>query len=197
MGREIDKRNFQSSKLTEERISSLNSFANKVSASLAGNERVTITMFDQTTGNPAKIKSNEAPAQKGNYIKRALDYLQTISAPLGFEPTQPVEFTASPNYQEGSSGAVTVHIQQDYKGIPVFQAAQAVRFNPDGSLDETVGNTVSIIEGKKVNPALSAIQATLAAAKYVAEPDDESHETDGFGQPVIRQRVDLTDFNPR
>lgn len=198
MGREIDKRNFQASKLTQDRISSLNSFAAKASAKLAGDQRVTITSFDKTTGNAAKIKSDEAPAEKGNYIKRALDHLQTISAPLGFAPTQPVEFTASPNYQEVSSGAVAVHIQQDYKGIPVFQAAQTVRFSPNGSLDETVGNTVSVPEEKEVKPQLSAVQATLKAASYIAAPqDDENEEKDDFGEPLTYSRVDVAGFEPK
>jgi extracellular elastinolytic metalloproteinase len=198
MGREIDKRNFQESKLTDERISSLNSLADDASAKLDGDQRITITSFDKTTGNPAKIKSADAPAEKGNYIKRALDHLQIISAPLGFEATQPVEFSASPNYQEGSSGAVTVHIQQDYKGIPVFQAAQTVRFNPNGSLDETVGNTVSVNEEKEVKPLLSAVQATLKAANYIAVPqDDENEEQDDFGEPLTPSSVDLTGFEPK
>lgn len=197
MGRETDKRNFQASKLTQDRISSLNTFADEASAKLAGDQRVTITMFDKTTGNPAKIKSDEAPAEKGNYIKRALDHLQAISAPLGFEPTQPVEFTASPNYQEVSSGAVTVHIQQDYKGIPVFQAAQTVCFNPNGSLEETVGNTVSVNEEKEVKPLLSAVKATLKAANHIAVPQADEDEADDFGEPLVRSGVDITGFEPK
>jgi len=57
--------------------------------------------------------------------------VRTIGRALGLAATQPMEFAADPHPQRTSSGAVTVHLQQQYKGIPIFQAAQAVRFGPE------------------------------------------------------------------
>lgn len=198
MGREIDKRDFRDSRLNPDRVVALDTFAIEASSKLPGDQKVTIEMFDRTTGNPAKIKSEAAPAEKGNYIKRALDHIQSISAPLGFEATQPVEFTPSPNYQQSSSGAISVYLQQQYKGIPVFQAAQTVRFNPEGSLDETVGSSITVNNEKDVKPLLSAQKATLKAAQYIAIPhEDEEKETDDFGQPIVHLTVDVSHFEPK
>ena len=46
---------------------------------------------------------------------------------------EPAEYVADEHVAETSSHAVTVHLQQQYKGIPIFQATQVVRFAPDGS----------------------------------------------------------------
>jgi hypothetical protein len=81
--------------------------------------------------------SEAALAEVGNYIMRALDYVQTISPAMGLL-TQAAEFVADSTVQETSSGARAVNLQQRYKGIPIFQAATTVRFAPDGALIDTL-----------------------------------------------------------
>ena len=74
---------------------------------------------------------------------------------------------------------MTVHLQQQYKGIAIFDAAQAVRFAPDGSLTETAGNSITVEGDLDVAPTLSVRQAVLTAAAHVAVPDeDEQGATD-------------------
>jgi hypothetical protein len=99
--------------------------------------------------------------------------------------------------QETSGGAKTVHLQQRYKGIPIFQAAEAVRFAPDGSLADTVGSSIAVEQELAVAPALSVEQATRIAAEYVAVPDeDERGQKDAFGEPLPAPSVDLAGFEP-
>ncbi|SEF43151.1 extracellular elastinolytic metalloproteinase [Nitrosospira multiformis ATCC 25196] len=130
MSRELDRRDFSTNKVTPVQEAELNSRASDVSTRLPGGHPVRISSFDATTGNPRVITSDGASAEKGNYIPRALDHVRSVSGVLGLAVTQPPEFTVDPHIQGTSSGAVIVHLQQQYKGIPIFQAAQAVRFRP-------------------------------------------------------------------
>ncbi|HEX3033984.1 MAG TPA: M36 family metallopeptidase [Thermodesulfobacteriota bacterium] len=197
MGREIDRRDFSVNKITKAREAELKSLASEVSDRLPGTQRVKIRGFDPTTGNPSMITSESAPAEKGNYVQRALNHVRGISRALGFAPTQPPEYVADPNVQETSSGAVAVHLQQQYKGISIFQAAQAVRFAPDGTLTETAGSSVTVTQEKDVLPKLSVEEAVLKAVQHVAVPHaDEQGTKDQFGQPMKPRGVDLTGFVP-
>lgn len=198
MSREIDRRTFAGGRLSPTRMQELRSFAVNDSARLPGEHHVSVVNFDATTGNPAMVLSEAAPAEKGNYIQRARDHVQRISTTLGLTETQPAEFVADPNIQETSSGAVAVHLQQLYKGIPIFQAAQAVRFDPDGRLQETVGQSITIPQDLAAIPRLRVQDAVLIAARHVAMPDaDEQSETDQFGEPLQPSAVDLAGFAPR
>ncbi|MBI1929646.1 M36 family metallopeptidase, partial [Candidatus Poribacteria bacterium] len=198
MSREVDRRNFSVNKITSVRETELHSLASGVSETLPGAHRVRIASFDAVTGNPAVVASESAPAERGNYIQRALDHLRSISGILGFAATQPAEFVADPHIQQASSGAVAVHLQQQYKGIPIFQAAETVRFSPDGTLKETAGSSVTVAQEVTVSPKLSVQDAVLKAAQHVAVPHpDERGATDSFGQPLPLTTVDLTGFVPK
>jgi extracellular elastinolytic metalloproteinase len=201
MGREIDSRNFSVDKTEDQeaRQSELENIAAEISNSvLPGNHQIRIESFDAATGNPAVIASEAAPAEEGNYVQRALDHVQFISSALGLEPSQPTEFAPDPNVQETSSGAKSVHLQQQYKGIPIFQAAQTVRFAPNDRLTETVGSSVTFAQERAVSPRLSVEEAVLKAAQFVATPDpDEREATDQFGEPLNPVSVEVTGFVPK
>lgn len=198
MSREIDRRDFTTNKVTPHRETELRSRAVDVSNRLPGAHRIRIESFDAVTGNPAVVASESAPAEKGNYVQRALDHLRQISRALGLEATQPAEFVADPQVQETLSGAVAVHVQQQYKGIPIFQAAETVRFAPDGALKETVGSRVTIVQDVAVAPKLSAEDAVRRAAEHVAVPQpDEQGATDQFGEPLPLPSVNLSGFIPK
>jgi extracellular elastinolytic metalloproteinase len=198
MAREIDRRNFSVNKVTRIRETELESIASEVSDRLPGAHRLRIEKFDPSTGNPSMIASESAPSERGNYIQRALDHMQGIRRALGFAATQPAEYVADPNIQETSSGAVAVHLQQQYKSIPIFQAAQAVRFSPDGTLKETAGTTVTVMHEKDVRPKLSVIEGVLIAARYISVPHpEEKTARDQFGQLRKITSVDLTRFVPK
>jgi extracellular elastinolytic metalloproteinase len=138
-------------------------------------------------------------APPGDYVQRALDFVQQGGGERGLLAATPPEYVADPHPQQTSSGAVAVHLQQEYKGIPVFQAAQTVRFAPDGSLQETVGTDVPVsgaaLEGM---PQLPVQEAVRQAAEYVAAPDPDAEQaTSSFGLPLTPPSVDLTDFVPQ
>lgn len=198
MSREIDRRNFSVNKVTPAREAELKSHASEISDRLPGSQRIKIKRFDTTTGNPAVITSEDGPAETGNYIQRALDHVRNISKALGLTATQPNEFVADPHIQRASSGAVAVHLQQQYKGISIFQAAETVRFAPDGRLEETVGSSVAVDHDREVIPKLSVQEAVLKTAQHVATPDrDEYKMTDQFGEPLTPKSVDLSGFVPK
>lgn len=198
MARERDVRNFTENRVTPERAADLESLASEVSGQLPGDHRVTITKFDATTGNPAAVVSESAPAKPNDYVRRAIEHVTAISPALGLTAdAQAPEFIADPSVQEATSGAKTVHLQQRYKGIPIFQAAEAVRFTADGSLADTVGSTITVEGDIPVAPRLPVQEAARIAAEYVAEPhEDEQEQTDPFGEPLAPPRVDLGDFRP-
>ena len=144
------------------------------------------------------VISETAPAERGRHIQRALDHVRDIGSALGLAPTQAVEFVADPDIQVASSGAVSVHLQQQYKGIPIFQATETVRFAPDGKLKETVGSSFTVFHDVDVSPRLSVEEAVLEAAHHVAVPDDDERDaTDQFGEPLELSSVDLTGFEPQ
>ncbi|MCC7353175.1 MAG: M36 family metallopeptidase [Anaerolineae bacterium] len=198
MGREVDRRDFRVNRVTPNRESALKSLASEVSDRLPGTHRIRIKSLDAITGNPSAIASEAAPAVKGNYVQRALEHVQGISRALGLAASQPAEFVADPHAQETSGGGVAVHLQQNYKGIPIFQAAETVRFAPDGTLTETVGSSVTVAREQAITPRLSVQEAVLRAARHVATPgDDEAGATDPFGEPLSLPSVDLSGFTPR
>jgi extracellular elastinolytic metalloproteinase len=196
MSREVDRRRRRTGLVTPEREARLHDLAAEVSAErLAGEHHLEVTAVDFTTGNPATVRSEAAPAEPGNYVQRALEHLQQAGPALGLEPAQPTEYLVDPAPQRTTAGAVTVHAQQRYKGIPVFQASQAVLFDPEGRLSQTVGTSVSVPGDLEVAPRLSVEEAVLRAAEQVAEPDrDERGQTDPFGQPLQLPGVRLDGF---
>jgi extracellular elastinolytic metalloproteinase len=149
-------------------------------------------------GASAGLEAGGPPPAQGAFVQRALEHLRgDDSRALGFAPTGPVaEYAADPHVQQTSSGAVVVHAQQLYRGIPIFEAAQAVRFDPNGRLQGSVGDAVPIEAEPSAAPRLRVEEAALIAAAYVAAPD-EAESFDQFGQPLQMPAVDLTDFQPR
>jgi extracellular elastinolytic metalloproteinase len=197
MSRELDRRDFSESKVTTDRKAELRSIASEVSDRLPGEQRIAITSFDATTGNPEEVRLEGASVGEGNYVQRALEYVQGVSRALGIEATQPAEFAPDPQAQQTTSGAVAVHLQQLYKGIPIFGAAQAVRFAPDGALQDTAGSSITIAEELDAAPSLAVEEAVRIAAEHVAVPQpDEQEATDQFREPMRPSRVDLSGFGP-
>ena len=198
MSRELDRRDFSQRRTILNRDAELRSLASAVSDRLPGAHRIRIARFDGVTGNPATVASEAAPAGAGDHVQRALEHVRGISRALGLTATQPAEFVADPDFQTTSSGAVAVHLQQAYKGIPIFQAAEAVRFEPNGAITETVGSAVTVPEDVPVTPVLKVEEAVLRAAGHVAAPHaDEQGQQDAFGEPLTLPSVNLDGFAPR
>jgi extracellular elastinolytic metalloproteinase len=141
------------------------------------------------------VVSLDAEARQGDYVTRALQHLQRISPALGLAAEQSPEYLADPEQQTTSAGAVAVHARQAYKGIPIYEAAETVRFDPDGRLREVAGRSYTVVSDLPVAPTLSAEQALRAAARYLAESGD-GDATDPFGQPLAEPPLDLSGFAP-
>ncbi len=132
------------------------------------------------------------------FVQRALNHMRTIGETIGLEETQPPEFVADYQFQRSSSGSVAVHLYQTYKNIPIFRATQTVVFNPDGSLSQSVGNSIPVAADLDVSPKLTATEAIVVAGTFVVEPaPDESKARDQFGRPLRQIPVDLTSFEPK
>jgi len=86
MARELDVREFTQSRMTSERAAMLESRAAEVSGALPGDHQVSITGFDATTGNPASVTSESAPAEGDDFVRRALEHVTAISPALGLTP---------------------------------------------------------------------------------------------------------------
>jgi extracellular elastinolytic metalloproteinase len=195
MSREVDRRRRRPGMVTPEREARLRELAAEVSGRLPGEHRLAVATVDGTTANPAAVVSEAAPAERGNYVQRALAHLQAAAPALGLEASQPTEYLVDPGEQRTSADAVTVHAQQRYKGIPIFQAAQAVLFDPQGRLTQTLGTSVTVPRDLEVAPRLTVEEAVLRAAEHVAEPDrDERGQTDQFGEPLEPVGVRLDGF---
>src|SRR5262249_35165685 len=73
-----------------------------------------------------------------------------------------------------------------------------VIFAPNGALQQTIGNTFPIGSDLEVAPKLTAAEATLAAARFIATPDtSETGEKDQFGQLLPQPSVNVTAFKPK
>ena len=198
MSRELDRRSFGGQRLTPAREAQLRARATSEGQALAGAPEVRIDQFDAVTGNPAITLGAAPEAKSTHYVERALEHLRGVSGTLGFADTQPAEFTPDPSVQTTSSGATTVHTQQLYKGIPIFQAAQAVHFDPSGAIRGTQGQSVTVEVEHAVAPALRASEATMIAARYVVTPAaDDEQETDQFGEPLHTPTITIEGYSPR
>lgn len=200
MSRELDRRPAASSPVPQpaERADALAAAAEVESLGLPGNQRVRVDALDPVTGNPAVVTLEEGEAEEGNYVQRALRHVKSITETLGFAPDQADEFAADPAVQKAESGARTVHLHQLYKGIPIYGAARAVRFDPKGAITETLGATVTVPQNQPLRPQIGVERAVRIAAEHVAEPDDDEVDaTDQFGEPLAHTGVDLDGWEPR
>ncbi|AGL17007.1 M36 family metallopeptidase [Actinoplanes sp. N902-109] len=193
MSREVDLRR----PLDEPDEQRLRSLAQEVSTRLPGAQTARLAATDALTGNAARVESLRATAAPGSYPARALAHLRTVSPLLGLTGTQPVEFVPDPVVQTSSSGAHTVHLRQQHQGITVFQAAQAVVFDPSDAISSTAGSSVTIEETLDPNPSVRVEDAVRTAARHVARPTaDELNRFDQFMEPIEPPTADLDGFEP-
>lgn len=194
MSQDLDRRDDPPSRLTPERETQLRTRATELEGAYPG-LHLRIEGFDAQTGNPRRVVLSGTQREPGRFVERALEYARTIAPVLGLAPTQPPEFLPSPTATQASSGAATVHLQQQYKGIPIFGAQTTVRFQPDGAVAEAVGTTVTAPEDLLVSPAVRVEDAVRRALQHAAVPP-ESPQTDPFGEPVHPLPEHMADFVP-
>ncbi len=197
MVRQIDTRNFTINRATDARSTELSRSASLVSEQLPGNQTVSVPALNSFTGTPNSLLSNNAPTTTGSLIDQALSFVTQTSAAFGFTPDEPVEFVPDPYIETTSSNSKVVHLQQTYHGIPVFQMVRTVHFSPDNAIRDVVGDNANLPPEINIAPQINVTQAVIAAAQYVANPNEVEAMTDGWGQPMTPVRVDLTDYTPR
>jgi extracellular elastinolytic metalloproteinase len=208
VARVVDRRQFNLNRATPAREQELAMRASGLegTAGLTGGAELpalTIESVDPLTGNAAVIRfAPQAPTGglvgEPDFVAQALAAAQSVAPALGLAPELPAEFAPDPNVQETSGQGRAVHLHQQHQGIPVFQAAQAVRFRPNGMLSAMAGRSITLGQDLDPVPQVSVEQATLQAAQFVAVPgDDERGLTDQFAQPAEPPSVDLTGFQPR
>lgn len=197
MGRELDRRKNRAYRGIPDGSARLAMLAEEVSDRLPGDHRISVQEVDVATGTAASVASIGAPAVAGNYVARAVDHVQAIAPALGLAADQPAEFRPDPTVMETSSGARVVHLQQRYKGIPIFEATQTVRFAPDGSISETLGTSVTVGHDIDAAPTLSVEEAVRRAAEHVGAPEPETTRPAGE-EPLewATPMVDLSAFSP-
>lgn len=117
---------------------------------------------------------------EGSAIEKARLVAQLTSEILGAEESQPIEFFIDPQPQVSSAGATTVHLQQQFESIPVFQTAQIVRFGVQGNTTLSQAALVSVSEVPAISPSISAVAGVMAAINHVVAAVQEEAESDGF-----------------
>lgn len=196
MARELDVRDHSVNRATDERLLELQQVAQDTSQKLHGDQQLTVESVDSRTGNAATVNSIGAPPVGDDLISAAVQHLQTIQPLLGLTTGVPVDFRPDPSVAETSSGAAAVHLQQTVHDIPVFQAAQTVRFTPERAIEATAGSYFSPATAADAAPTVPVLDAVTAAANSLAEPDGDASAVDQFGEPAVESPVDLSGFKP-
>lgn len=164
------------------------------------------------TGNTRSVKIKDNIHLSGGLTERAISFLGANNQSFGFENTPATQFVADSNIYETSTGQKTVHVQQLYKGVPVFLVNQVIIFNQDGGIEGTVGDSVNITEDISIEPTVTAVEAVEVAVQAILSDDDHAEgdveHTNGWDEPEIppakpqgifvgKKLVEFTNLAPR
>jgi hypothetical protein len=144
-----------------------------------------------------------AASDQSSYIERATAVLQSRSAQprsagSATAPSAGSRYRIDPAVVKTNSGGAAVHAREEYNGILVFQSADVVRFSPDGTVESSATQPLGNHGERSSIPRVSSVNATIAAAHFVAAPtSDEAEERDQFGEPRRKIPVDLSGFSPK
>lgn len=203
MPKNIDTRDFTFSRTTE---GFADNVALAVSSVLSGDHEVHVERVNPFTGTPTNLRSVNAGSAFGfesglvpsdqSLMARAIDHVRMTAPALGFSATEAPEFVPDPNVKETSSGERVVNLQQQYRGIPLFQMERAVLFDPAGAIQSVRGDNVGELPPDlETSPSVSVEDAALAAARYIASSGERQ---DAWTREWIREtEVDITDFEPQ
>jgi extracellular elastinolytic metalloproteinase len=139
------------------------------------------------------------PAAGTSLVERALSFVraeQTRAA--GFAGQSDVSsFIPDPVPQRTSAGAAAVHLQQTYRGLPVFQMVRTVRFGPNGDPLDAQGQSTAIAPDISIAPKLTALEAGQKAAEHLATTGSGVTVKDEFGQTAAVPVLHVKGFVPR
>jgi hypothetical protein len=161
-----------------------------------------IAMASPLTFGPSEPEAaaNPVPAQPAgaSLVSRALAFARTpaVMAFAGGGGGEPSGFFADPVPQVTSSGAATVHLHQQYRGLTIFQMARAVRFNTHGQTIDAIGETSPIPADMILAPVNDVSEAVAAAARHLASTGGGQSEKDKFGQTYALPQINADGFKP-
>lgn len=199
MLKELDTRDYGLHAEPAERLRALNAAAEAFSLSLPGNQAVTISRLNALTGTPQLIEAVNAVPLPGSLIDQALALVQRTGPVLGFAGDVGInraEFVPDPRVQTTSSGASVVHLQQYFRGIPVFVMARAVAFSRDQTPQTIVGDNVDFAEEPEVTPAIDVKQAMRYANEYISA-NQVTKITGGWGGTRVLRRINTSKYTPK
>lgn len=176
-----------------------------VSDELEGNHAVSAGRINPFTGSVENLQSANAASgfsalpglgpTDEDIINRALEHVQLVAPALGFDPAHTPEYVPDPHVKKTSTGERVVNLQQQYRGIPVFQMERAVQFDQNGAIQNVTGVSVSLPPDLRTLPTVPIENAALAAATYLSTP---STTLDAWTQETINDpAVDVSNYQPR
>lgn len=172
-----------------------------VSKFLGGAELVQSSYTKKSTRHLNKEERNQLKAHKelsdATIIGLALKHLQKIGRALGFRSNERPDFVPDPLVKKSKSGDRIVNVQQCYRGIPVFQMSRVVVLDRTGAIKYVDGSSVSIPYDLEIRPLVALEDAMLAAARYVASPDDQTGPSASGPAPDASQEINLHTYKPR
>jgi hypothetical protein len=130
--------------------------------------------LDPFTGSIRKLKFDTAGLEHQSARLTAMELAKRASVQAsGFTASEPAEFGLPQDVRTTSAGAEVAHVQQLHRGIPVFQSGRTVQMRPSGQAAVT-GTAVEALSESESDPTLDARAAVIAAARFLAEGDDEA-----------------------
>lgn len=124
----------------------------------------TAARANAVTGTPAVLRAR-APAG-GALVARAL---AAASGALAARGAAPLELHPDPDAVVTSAGTAVVHLHQHHCGIPVYESVRSVCFHAGGGAVEIMGDHVEVAGEIELAPTISAVDATMAAARHLAD----------------------------
>jgi extracellular elastinolytic metalloproteinase len=200
MPKNLDTRDFTFSRTFDDFAAARTSSEN-----LPGTHEVIVDRVNSFTGSAETLRSTNAASAFGvqpglgptvqMLIDRALQHLRSAAPALGFSSSDRVEFVPDPHVKETSAGTRIVNLQQQHKGIPVFQMERVVTFDSNGAVQEVTGSSVGLRPDLEVLPTISLEKAAKAAANYMATSSDR---VDSWTKkPIPDSVIDLEEYTPR
>ena len=138
---------------------------------LAGGGSAEVVTVGGFTGSPSCLRPRADAAQTGaapSNVARALAWVQRATAAFA-APGEVLEWVPDPRPTTTGAGRTVVHLYQQYRGIPVFEAMRTVVFAAGGgALHEVTGDHVPLADGLPLRPELDAGAALATACRHLA-----------------------------
>lgn len=194
----IDTRDFNHDRATEARLFELGRIAAQVGPYMPEGTGIKMSRVNAMTGMPTVIEFLGTQPGGTSYVARSLVMMETMIGLVSFAGEAPPRFSVDSRVQKTRGGMKAVHMQQEYRGVPVFGMFQVVRFGKDDAMRDAAGDVVGLPKDVDVDPKVDVLEAAAAAVRHLAQSDAEQPEQrkDQFGQPIPEVHIDPAAFQP-